>query len=159
QRGKPSVIGRSQLIGGDIFARCEDAVAHLFRRINTRIDRRNDADKDLAIFLQMPANDLENPWPVLFSYQLNAKRSGIQIEQSRQQIGVIDIRPVGRITIAPGQVCTAMRFRSAPEKPASARLFKSMKLFSSRGRSFTASRASVKSISTFTTRFSKQRRS
>ena len=57
---KPQSSVVPELLERDVLGRLEHAVAHLFRRLDARIDRRDDADEDALVRLHVLPDDLQH---------------------------------------------------------------------------------------------------
>ena len=95
-----AVVRGTQLLDRNVFGRFEDPVANFFRRLNARVDRRDDADENPLVGLHVIPDDLQHADTILFAREGNVKIARLQLEQAGQQLGVIDIRAVGRVAVA-----------------------------------------------------------
>ena len=141
-------------------AASSDPVPHLLRRFDVRVDRRDDADEDPLVGLHVLADDLQDARAIAFARQRDVEVPDLQLEQARQQLGVVDVGAVRRIAVAARAGVHADALALSVENRASARLFRSMKLCRSSpdGSIFIARRPSVKSIWTLWAPFARQRR-
>jgi len=57
ERSKAAVVGRPQLVQGDVFGGFQDAVPHCFRCLDSRIDRIDHADEDALVGLDVVPQD------------------------------------------------------------------------------------------------------
>ena len=100
ERREPAIVRRAQLLDRNVCGRFQDSVPNLFRRLDARVDRRDDADEDPLVGLQVLADDLQDAVAVLFARQGDVEIPRLQLEQARQQLGVIDVPAVGRVAVA-----------------------------------------------------------
>jgi hypothetical protein len=97
-----AVIGGSELCCGEEGCRFKDAVTDLKWGFNLRIDRVDDADEDGVIRLKELAYQLKDSFSVGFAGHLEVEASGVQLEEIRQQLGIIHVGAVGGVVIASG---------------------------------------------------------
>ena len=94
-----AVVRGAELRDRDGFGGFEDALAHLLRRLDVRIDRRDHATKTRCSgcrYLRM----IFRTWVRSFSPARASRRCHLQLEEAGEQIGVVDFRAVRRITVA-----------------------------------------------------------
>ena len=102
ERREPAVVAGAQLPDRDVLGRLEDPVPDLLRRLDARVDRRDDADEDPLVRLHVLADDLQDADAVLLARQGDVEVPDLQLEQAGQQLGVIDVPAVGRVAVAAG---------------------------------------------------------
>jgi len=100
ERRVPTVVGSSQLLDRNVLRRLDDPIANLLGRIDARVYRRDDSDKNLLVRSHVLLDDLQHPHAILFAGEGNTEVADVQLEQQRQEFGVVDVEAMGRIAVA-----------------------------------------------------------
>src|SRR6185436_8142356 len=80
----------------------EDEIPDFLGRVDVRIDWRDNADENLAAWLQVPANHPEHSFSIVFATQRHAKISDVQLEQPRQKLRVVNVCAVSGVEVSAG---------------------------------------------------------
>lgn len=104
---KATIIGRAQLIDGDILTRLDQIVTNLLRRLNLGIKRVDDADESdlfdtLGIFADRLADFFVDFFFVFFRRELDEEVAGVHLEHGGEEFVVVDVGGVDGIAVAAG---------------------------------------------------------
>src|SRR2546430_3670554 len=102
ERRESAVIGRTQLLERDDLGGFQYAVAHLFGRLDVRIDRVDHADKDLVLGPGVLLDDPEHATAVPLARQLNVEASDLELEQAGQEVCIVHVGAMRRVLVATG---------------------------------------------------------
>src|SRR5262249_8794217 len=144
----PAIIGGAQLLDGNVSHRLEDSVANFLRSFDAGVDGIDHADENPLIRFHIIPDDFQSTSAILFARQCNVEIPRLQLEQARQQFGVIDIRAVGRVAVpaSAGMYANALAvLRGESRQRKIVQIDKTVEK-TPRGSSLIASRPSVKSI-------------
>ena len=102
ERRKATVVGRPELIDRNVAGGLEHAVADHLGRLDHRVDGRDHADEHPLPRFEALADVSQHPLALLLACQRDVEVSDAKLEQAGQQVGVVDVGAVRRITVATG---------------------------------------------------------
>src|SRR2546425_10390674 len=82
-----------------VFGRLKGTVPDLFGSLDTRIEWIDHSHEDPLPILGAVSNHFQDALAVRLACQLHIKVGRLQLEQARQELGVVYIRAVGRVAI------------------------------------------------------------
>ena len=121
ERREAAIVGGAELGDRDVPRRLEHAIAHFLRRLDARIDRGDDADEDALLGLHVLADDLQHALAVALAGERDVEVADLQLEQARQQLGVVDVGAVRGIAVAARAGVHADALAALPPRTATAR--------------------------------------
>src|SRR5581483_1494134 len=84
--GKAAVVGGAELLDGNVPRREQDAVTHLVRRLDARVDRIRHPDEDPPARWDARGDRGEDVLRVFLPCELEVERTRLQLEERREQL-------------------------------------------------------------------------
>ena len=102
ERGEAAIVGAAEPLRTQMLSRFQNALAHLLGSLDARVDGIGDADIDRLPGPPFARDDVQRPRAVRLARHLHEEAPGIDGEQVRQQLGIVDIGGMRRILVAAG---------------------------------------------------------